>query len=80
VEVIEEGGVPEGAVETPLLELGDGQEQIREAGALGPEEVGVVVEDSSGLEEFGFVHEPTLSRDFQPSWNERGSPPSHSPP
>ena len=45
MQVVEEGRVAEGAVETPLLELGDGKEQIRDAGALGPEEVGVVVED-----------------------------------
>ena len=79
MEVFEERCVSQVAVKTRGSNIRERQEQLCEAGALRPEEVGVVVEDSPCLEEFVFVHEPTLSRDFRPSWNGRGSPPSHSP-
>jgi hypothetical protein len=57
VEVVEDAGVAEGAVESSVLEVAHGEEEVGEAGALGAEEVGVVVEDPAGLEKRVVVHD-----------------------
>jgi len=57
MEVVEDASVAECAVESSVLEVAHGEEEVGKAGALGAEKVGVVVEDPAGLEKRVVVHD-----------------------
>jgi len=69
VEVVEECGEAEFAVEGQPVELCKGDEQVGETATLPAEELGMAERP------FACVHAATLSRDYRPSGIARGWPP-----
>jgi hypothetical protein len=65
VEVVEEAGEAEFAIQTPPVELGDGKEKVGEAGSLASEKFGVAEGHLASCGVSGIVHGITVSCDFR---------------